>query len=223
MCGVNYKTLMAQFSRKSRIPYDTVDDLTLGLDLPHGYFSRYSPSLSVTSEHDSAGLSVAAAQLMDAAMHTAHLEALRKQSQLSIMDVLNWLRQTNWEVKSLGALKDRVDLFRVMTSGDRIPDPYQIGPNSLSTKEFELLDEDHYRRLFSELDPNFLDTVKTARIAASSKEFVVEFVELRIEIGGREAAVNYWRLIAKVFLPKNEELTLVFAEPAPSILPSNRG
>lgn len=214
--GLNYKTLMAQLGRKSRIPLDSVDDLCHALDLPMNYFSKYAPSMGISSDQDTSELGRAAAGLINAAMQAAHMQALRQQSKISTMDVLNWLRRTDARLEDYDALRDSVDLFHVMGAQDRIPNPYRIGKNSLSTQKFELNDENHYRSRLADFHPSLLENIKKGRIEASYRPYMIADVQLRALVAGKWITDTYCRLTAKVFLPDGKELTLVHAERVPN-------
>lgn len=211
LAGLKYKTLMAQISRKSKVPYETVDDICRALDLPHTYFSKHSPSLAVSSHRDIAGVEAAAAHLVNEAMQAAHLQALRRKSQLSTDDVLEWYRRTGGDLDCYDAIKDSVDLFHEMGAEDRIPDPYRIGRNSLSTRQFEIEDEDHYKARLNGFDPDLLEEIKRGRIEASRRNFIIEDVQISTKIGDREISIQYCRFIGRVVLPTGGALTMVHA------------
>jgi transcriptional regulator with XRE-family HTH domain len=218
MAGVNYGTLNAQFRRKSQISLEMTDDICRGLDVPISYFSKYSPTMGITSESDTNGVALAAANLMDAAINAAHMQALMRQSKISTMDVLNWLRSTNGRLENFDAIKDSVDLFHVMGAEDQIPNPYRIGKESLATVNFEIEDEDHYRLRLKAFDRHVLKNIKVARIKASDHNYMVSDVNMIITLDGKRIELSYRRVIAKVYLPDDQELTLVHSE----LLPSNR-
>lgn len=214
--GINYKTLNAQISRNSRIPVDTIDEICHALDVPMEYFSRYAPSVSISPPLEADGLSQAAAGLLDAAMHAAHIETLRQHSKITTMDVLNWLRQTGARLEDFDALKESVDLFHVMGSEDNIPTPYRIGRKSLATQQFEIDDETHYLEKIGSMHPELLENIKKGRMEASYVPYMICDVEIKGLVGGKMVSINYCRLTAKVYLPNGEELTLVHAEQIPN-------
>lgn len=217
LSDVTYGTLMQQLSRGSRIPHETIDDLSHGLGLPINFFSKYVPSMSVGTEHGADEMARAAAKLMNAAISEAHMQALRRQSSISLKDVLDWHDSTNGELVDFDALQDSVDLFHVMGSEDNIPNPYQIGRKSLSTLQFEIEDEAHYSKRIGEFHPALLANIKKGRLEASYHPYMLATVKIKAEVGGKWIVEKYRRLTAKVFLPNRQELTLVYAELVPNI------
>ncbi|MEO9648794.1 MAG: helix-turn-helix transcriptional regulator [Roseobacter sp.] len=216
MAGLKYKTLNAQIARKSRIPLDTVDDICHALDIPISYFSKHAPSMGISPEHEGSRLAGAAANLIDAAMHTAHMETLRRQSTIGTTDVLNWLARTGGRLEDFDALQESVDLFRVMGSEDRTPTPFRIGHQSANSTEFKIKSNEQYSALLGAFPDDFLEGIKLGHIEASHRPYMVSDVEMNGEVGGRLVKTKYRRIHAKVYLPDGEPLTMIHAVFIPS-------
>lgn len=214
--SVVYKTLLQQFARGSRIPHVWIDEIAHVLEYPLSYFSKYLPTMGASVERDADDMARAAANLIDVAMNTAHMAALRRQSQIGTIDVLDWLDRNNGELVDFDALKDSVDLFEVMGAVDNIPTPYRIGRDSLSTQQFEIDNEEHYVRKLKTFHPSVLENIKKGRIEASYRPYMLATVEFRAEVGGKWIVEKYRRLTAKVYLPNKQELTLVHAVLVPN-------
>lgn len=220
--SVVYKTLLQQFSRGSRIPHVWIDEISHALEYPIGYFSKYSPSMSLTPDQDADDLARAAANLIDTAMNTAHLQALRRQSQIGTMDVLNWFRRTGGELIDYEAFRDSVDLFEVMTSEDNIPTPYSVGRDSLSSQWFEIDSNEHYTSRVSEFHPTLQEGIKRGRIEAQERPYTIVDVEWSGFVAGRWITQTYCRFTATVRLPRKQKLQLIHAELVPNSPRSNR-
>lgn len=219
--GVSYKTLDGQLKHGRSIPLETIDAICGRFGVPIGFFSKHSPSLGIAPESDADKLSKAAANLIDEAMQAAHMQALRRRSEIGTLDVLDWLDRTNSQLEDFDALRDSVDLFHVMGAEDNVPKPFRIGRNSLSTQQFSIEDEAHYSKKIGEFHPALLENIKKGRIEASYRPYMLATVEIRAMVGGKWITEKYRRLTAKVFLPNNQELTLVHAVLTPNNRQSN--
>lgn len=219
--GVSYKTLNGQIKHGRSIPIETIDAICGRFDVPIGFFSRHSPTMEISAESEAENLSKAAANLIDEAMQAARMQALRRQSEIGTLDVLDWLDRTNSQLEDFDALRDSVDLFHVMGAEDNIPKPYRIGRNSLSTQQFEIENDAHYSKRIGEFHPALLENIKKGRIEASYRPYMLATVEIRALVAGKWITEKYRRLTAKVFLPNKQELTLVHAVLTPNNRRSN--
>lgn len=213
---INYKTFITRLRRGSQMDFTTVDRICHFLNIPHAAFSMFSPHLGVSHEKASDDVERAAAKIIDAAMQTAHMDALRRKSQIGTMDVLDWIRRTGARLEDFEAIQESVDLFHVMGVDDMMPDPYRVGRDSLSTRRFEIETNEEYRAKIAAFHPNLLENIKKGRIEASYRPYMIADVQLRVNIGGKWVTETYCRLTAKVYLPEGRELTLIHAEPVPS-------
>lgn len=211
--GLKYSTLHTQISKGREIPFTSIQALCDAAGVSLEAFRSKRADIGVLAPKTSAALHKRAAAAYSQALRDVQEEMLRNGSDIMIDDVLNWLHRNNGRLEDFDAIKERVDLFRVVGPDDTIMQPNHIGHNSLAAHYFKINDTGEYVSKISQLHRSILDATLASHIEVQkTQQYQIADVAFTATVDGREISESYRRVMAPVETSDGQKLTLVFAK-----------
>jgi hypothetical protein len=210
--GLKYSTLHSQIANRRDIPFTTIERLCNVAGVSLEAFRQSRAEIGILAPQPSAALHQRAAAAYSQAMRDVQAEMLRYGSDIMIDDVLNWLNRNNGKLTDFDALRERVDLFRVVEPGDKIMRPTRIGHNSLAARFFNIDQTEKYHQIVSAFSPSIIASSMAAHWhVRETQRYSIEDVSISVDVKGAPIEGTYRRVMAPVETAKGERLTLVFA------------
>lgn len=211
--GLKYSTLHAQITNKRPIPFETVAAIGQFFDVPLERFSSYRPNVSISSAEGHSILLERTKRAYEAAFQEQHHAMMQAGYGIGTDEVLDWLRSQHGRLSNFDTLKEHVDLFHPVRSGDRIFRPLRVGRLSLATRAFRADDESHFIKLVKDsFSRDLMDRVLTAHVQASVRPYTVTDETIDITVEGVKITGAYRRIIAPVTDPQGNQFTLVHSK-----------
>lgn len=187
--GLNYQALYQQLSRRSPVPFETVDAIATALNLPLEHFSAEPRSVQ-------ASLTLAQSIIASA----SQLISLNDE-RASGPDVATFWRrlsEVDFRADELGEIGAHIDLYESFDASDCIPTPLSFGRKSLARTQLELATpKDYFQRI-----PSFTEGIKKrsalVHARASQEDFQVSTEVINQTINGKVLAGCYLRAVARV-------------------------
>ena len=201
--NVSYGTLHQQLTRRSNIPFQTIDAIAAALDLPLDHFSDQPRA----REHKSAVIREIIGILEDYV--DPQPEAPSRPDTSALWARLN---QTGFKLEGLGDLLEYCDIYYPLAPEDAMPHPESFGRLSLS-REFLHFDRkrDYYQKVEG-FDPKMRKRSMTAHQMVKEQPFSVASETISEVIDGNLIKGCYLRAAARVSDASNREKTLIFTQ-----------
>lgn len=213
---VRYATLHAQLVNDRKIPFETIDAICHAWPLPLDHFSPNRAQTFLASAMTPNQTRLAALDKIEQQIQIIRLSAIEQKPAINTFDVLDWVRRGGPAQGGSHAILDYCDLFYPMDPEDNAPTPYAIGSKSGSTRAFRVSGPDEYSRKVRSINPSVLREIKAGHMEVRTRPYDISDVELRANVEGCSMVFEvYCRLMARIRLPNNQELTLVHAQTIP--------
>lgn len=211
--GLKYSTLHAQIHNRRPIPFETVSALGQFFDVPLERFSSFRPNVTISSSEGQTILHQRARAAYEAALQEQHMAMIRAGYGVGTDEVLDWLRAQSGRLTDFDTLREHVDLFHPVKSGDRIFRPLRVGRLSLASRAFRAEDEEHFIRLVKDsFSQDLMNRVLSAHVEASVRPYVVSDETIDINVAGARIRGAYRRIIAPVTDAQGNRFTLVHSK-----------
>lgn len=201
--NVNYSTLHQQLTRRSNIPFQTVDALAAALELPLEHFS----SQPRTRDHRRALFR----EVIDLLEEYAD-PAPTKDTGPDTSELWQRLAQADYRLEALGDMLDHCDIYYPLAPEDAMPHPESFGRLSLSRKFLHFDKKSDYYQKVANFDPAMRERSMLAHKMVEQQPFSVASETISEVIDGKLVKGCYLRATAKVTDRSNQGRTLIFTQ-----------
>lgn len=210
--GYDYKSLSLEIGQgeryisnllatKSDPGYSSVVKICSALGITPNQIAGLNDQITIAGgETDNRIVTAQAERILTAVTREAHRKLNQRGARPLLDDVLTWWHQQGGKLSNFDALSEYVDLYKAPDDRSRLPEPYQIGAQSLATQSFGIQTAEYLRFLFTTFDKELSDSVRLAHVEATRGDPQLSIQEIDVMLPGHSFPLRftYKRLLLPV-------------------------
>ena len=202
-------------SGKSDPGYSSVVKICSALGITPNEIAGLNDQISILGDEvDSRIVTAQAERVLTAVTREAHRKLASRGARPLLDDVLTWWHQQGGLLSNFDLLSEHVDLYVAPTPDSHLPEPYQIGHESLAARSFDIQSTEHLRHLFTTFDKNLTEQVQLAHVEASKGQPNLSIQKIDVLLPGHTFPLrfNYKRLLLPVHDTQGNEYVLNYSQ-----------
>lgn len=166
------------------------------------------------TEVDTRIVNAQAERILTAVSNEAHRKLSHRGANPLLDDVLTWWHQQGGLLSNFDMLSEHVDLYVAPERDSSIPEPYQVGHNSLAARSFGIETAEHLRYLFTTFDHSLTESVRLAHVAATKGDPQLSVEEIDVALPGHRFPLRftYKRLLLPVKDHNGQDYVLNYSQ-----------
>lgn len=202
-------------SAKSDPGYSNVVKLCSALGITPNQIAGLDDQITLSGgEIDTRIVTAQAERILSAVSREAHRKLSQRGAHPLLDDVLTWWHQQGGQLNNFDRLSEHVDLYIAPTSDTALPEPYQVGHNSLAARSFGIETAEHLSYLFTTFDHSLTERVRLAHVETSKGEPKLSIEEIDVELPGHRFPLRftYKRLLLPVKDHTGQDFVLNYSQ-----------
>lgn len=210
--GYDYKSLSLEIGQgeryisnllatKSDPGYSSVVKICSALGITPNQIAGLSNKITIAGgETDNRIITAQVERILRAVTREAHRKLNQRGTRPLLDDMLTWWHQQGGKLNNFDALSEHVDLYKAPDDQSRLPEPYQIGAQSLAAQSFGIQTAEHLRDLFTTFDKTISDSVRLAHVEAmrGDPHLSIQDIEVMLPDHSFPVRLLYSRLLLPV-------------------------
>jgi len=188
-------------SSKSDPGYSSVVKICSALGITPNQIAGLNDQITLAgNEIDNRIVTAQAERILTSVTREAHRKLSQRGARPLLDDVLTWWHQQGGLLSNFDTLSEHVDLYIAPDAYSTLPEPYQIGNQSLAAESFGIQTAEHLRQLFTTFDQSLCEKVRLAHVETSRGEPKISIEEIDVMLPGHSFPLRfvYKRLLLPV-------------------------